>query len=160
MYGCFLYRYGHTDKAIERLSNVVKLDSHIDSTRAWLGFALLDAGRKDEALSMLDECVEITGRNPYAIAMRGHGRALAGDLGATQKAFDELKAMPPSTWIAPTLLGVLAWDLDLYSEAYRWFLMARTVRDTEMVFLVLPQYRHLNKDPQVKAFIDGVGLTA
>jgi serine/threonine protein kinase/Tfp pilus assembly protein PilF len=159
MYGCFLYRYGQTDKAIERLSNVVKLNAHIDSTRVWLGFALLDAGRKDEALSMLDECVEISGRNPYAIGMRGHGRALVGDIGATQKAFDELKAMPPSTWIAPTLLGVLAWDLDLHSEAYRWFLMANTVRDTEMIFLVLPQYRRLQQDPQVKAFIDAIGLT-
>ncbi len=159
MYGCFQYRYGQIDKAIERLSNVVNLDSHIDVTLAWLGFALLDVGRKEEALSMLDRCVEITGRNPYAIGMRGHGRALVGDLEATRKAFDELKAMPPSTWIPPTILGVLAWDLDLHSEAYRWFLMARTVRDTEMVFLVLPQYRELQKDPQVKAFIDAIGLT-
>ncbi|MBI5266980.1 MAG: protein kinase, partial [candidate division Zixibacteria bacterium] len=123
MYGCFLFRYGQTDKAIERLSNVVKLNSHIDVTLAWLGFALLEAGRKDDALAMLDRCVEITGRNPYAIGMRGHGRALAGDREAAQKAFNELKAMPPSTWIPPTILGVLAWDLDLHSEAYRWFLM-------------------------------------
>jgi len=109
---------------------------------------------------MLDRCVEVTGRNPYAVGMRGHGRALIGDLKATRKAFDDLKAMPPSTWIPPTILGVLAWDLDLQSEAYRWFLMAKTVRDTEMVFLVLPQYRQLQADPQVKAFIDDIGLTA
>lgn len=160
MYGCFLYRFGQTEKAIERLSGVVKRHAHIDVTLAWLAFALLDAGRKEEALAMLDKCVEITGRNPYAIGMRGHGRALVGDIKATQSAFDDLKAMPPSIWIPPTILGVLAWDLNLKAEAYRWLLMAKTVRDTEMVFLVLPQYRELQKDPQVKAFIDALGLAS
>ena len=158
MYGCFLLRYGYTDKAIERLEGVVKLNAQIDATLAWLGFALLEKGRKDEALAMLDKCVEITGRNPYAVGMRGHGRAMVGDLAATQKAFDELKAMPPSTWVPPAVLGILAWDLDLRTEAYRWFLMARTVRDTEMVFLVLPQYRKLHQDPEIRSLIEGVGL--
>jgi tetratricopeptide (TPR) repeat protein len=98
--GWLLYHARRYDEAIRELQTV--LDTEPNESALWfLGFALIDSSRVDEAVQALERLVAESGRNPATLGLLARAYAAAGRRVDALRIVHELKQRERETYVPP-----------------------------------------------------------
>ena len=90
-----LYQARHYDEAIRELQTVLAADPDQVQALWFLGFALIEASRFDEAVQTSERAVAVWDRNPAALALLARAYARAGRGRDAARIIDELHTARP-----------------------------------------------------------------
>jgi len=126
-----LYYARKTDRAIQKITEIVERNpNHVYAT-AVLGWCYWDKGMHDEAKMYWSRMHELTGNSELAKAFTELSLE-----DATQKWLEQAKDNPSSVWYNnSTLIGVTYASLGEKEEALEWLEKAYVERDPQMPFL-------------------------
>jgi len=154
-----LFQAHRFDESIQQLQSVLAVYPDDGEAEWFLSFALIGAGRSQEAIPALEKMVTVTHRNPGSVELLAAAYAHAGRRAEALKLVDELKRghkkgyVPAGALINPTLA------LGEYDEAFVWFEGAYQEKSNILQFLkVHPFFDPVREDPRFKDLLHRVGL--
>jgi len=158
-HGWILFQAHRFDEAIQELRSVLAVYPDDEDAYWTLGFALIGAGRSQEAILVLEKTVAMTHRNPGSLELLAVAYAHAARRAEALKLVDELKRrrengyMPAGIFINPTLA------LGEYDEAFVWFERAYQEKSNILQFVrVHPFFDPVREDSRFKDLVHRVGL--
>ncbi|HVR41021.1 MAG TPA: protein kinase [Thermoanaerobaculia bacterium] len=128
--------------AMRRFRKALELDEHFIPAHGWLGMALEQQHRYQEALDAFERALEVD-RIPILLAMQAHARAIAGDRDEALRLLDALRAQSATRYISPYDIAVIHAGLGDREKALEQLRVAVEDRSAWMVFL--------NVDPRLDA---------
>jgi TolB-like protein/Flp pilus assembly protein TadD len=154
-----LYQGRHYDEVIRELQTVLAADPDQVQALWFLGFALIEASRVDEAVQTAERAVTVWDRNPAALALLARAYARAGRRADAARVIDELQRrgregyVPPAVYVQAYLgTGENDRGLEALERAYREH--SNIVR-----FLKThPLFDPIRSDPRFTALSQRVGL--
>ncbi len=127
----------------------------------FLGQALLEAHRPDEAFSHLQRAMTQAGAAPETMAMLGVAHATAGRTAEAQAALTALTERSTASYVSPVLLAQLHSALGSRSGTLEALERARDLRATDLVWIgVRPAFDAVRLDPRFEAIVREIGLQA
>jgi serine/threonine-protein kinase len=126
----------------------------------FLGQALLEARRPDEALDHLRRAITLAGDTPEIMAMLGVAHASAGRVNEARAVQSELAKRGASSYVSPVLEAQLHASLDETEATLDALERARDVRATDLVWIgVRPAFDRMRLDPRFDQLIRDIGLS-
>ena len=136
------------ESAIRRFRKALELDEHFIPAHGWLGMALGQQRRYDEALTSYERALAVE-RVPILAAMLGHTHAIAGHRDKAEWVLQALQADAKTRYISPYDLAVIHAGLGDRELALRELRAAYDDRSTWTVFLrVDPRLDSLRGEPE------------
>lgn len=126
-----------------------------------LGLAYKERGLYEEAEAEFGRVLDITGREPYAVAALGATYAAAGRAADARRVLKELEGMAPACYVAP--YNVAAIHVTLGESERALTLLERAVgeRDLNVTSLrVDPDFKALGGEPRFERLLRRVGLVS
>ncbi len=154
-----LYQARQYDDAIRELQTVLAGDPDHVHALWYLGFALIEASRVDEAVQAAEQAVAVWDRNPAALALLARAYARSGRRGDAARVIEELTRrgrdgyVPPAVYVQ-AYLGT--GDNDRGLEA-----LERAYREHSNIVRFLkthPLFDPIRSDPRFTALSQRVGL--
>ncbi|HWW59783.1 MAG TPA: protein kinase [Thermoanaerobaculia bacterium] len=135
------------ESATRRFRKALELDEHFIPAHGWLGMALGQQHRYQEALDAFHRALEVD-RIPILTAMLAHAHAIAGDRDEAVRLLDALRAESATRYISPYDIAVVHAGLGDRERALRQLSVAVDDRSAWMVFLnVDPRLDGLRQEP-------------
>lgn len=158
MYGAYLYTAGRLSEAVAALRRAIELGSRIDTTFAFLGLVLLHEGQTVEGMGCFESMLELTNQNAYSVSLCAFAASKIGDNERARKLHSVLLEKLKTEYVPPTLVSVAEWSVGHFDEARQWIDKSFEVHDLELVFLVLPAFDELRRDPHIASVVRKMGL--
>ena len=150
---------GRYDEAAEGAKALIALQPDHWLGHYFLGLALSLEGRHDDAAPELERAVELSRRNPAALADFARNEALAGQRDEASRIVTELEETSARIFIPPTTLANPLAALGERDRALDWLEKAVEIRDQNLLLLrINPHYRELHGDPRFQTILERVGL--
>ena len=150
---------GNASLALDELAEVVDVYDHFGMAFYFQGLALEEAGRLDEAVSVLQKADVLTGSSSEMVAALAHARARAGDEDGARKILGALEERFSRVYGSPALLAQIHLGLGDRERALDLLEDAADERSVDMIWLgVRPVYRPLRDEPRFQALLTRVGL--
>ena len=125
----------------------------------FLGQALLEAHRPDEAASHLQQAVAQAGAAPETMAMVGVAHAAAGRQAEASASLAALTARGRTSYVSPVLLAQLHIALGDHGATLDALEQARDARATDLVWIaVRPAFDAVRLDPRFESLVRDIGL--
>ncbi len=157
--GWVLFHARRYDEAIRELRSVIAGRPDDAEPRLVLGDALIWAGQSQEAISVLDHAVSMTGRSPGSILLLAVAYAHAGRRTEALRLIDELKRRKKTTYVSPAAFVQPYMALGDYDQAFAWLEQAYREQANILMFLrVGPFFDPVRNDPRFKDLARRVGL--
>jgi non-specific serine/threonine protein kinase len=150
---------GHYDEAVEGAQALIALQPEQWFGHFFLGTALSLQGRYAEADPELTRAVELSRRNPVALANLARNAALSGRADEARRIVAELEEASSRTFIPPTTLANSLVALGETDRALDWLEKAVEVQDQNLLIVgVNPHYREHHGHPRFQGVLRKVGL--
>jgi serine/threonine-protein kinase len=125
----------------------------------FLGVAYSLEGQHGEAAAELGRAVELSRRNPVALADLARNAALAGQSDEALRIVTELEESSARAFIPPTTLASPLAALGQSDRALDFLEKAVEIRDQNLLLLAInPHYRELHGHPRFESILEKVGL--
>jgi TolB-like protein len=135
------------ETAIRRFRKALELDENFIPAHGWLGMALGQQGRYDEALDAFARALEVD-RIPILTTMLAHTHAIAGDRNGSLRLLGDLLNTARTRYISPYDIAVIHAGLGDNAEAIQHLQAAHADRSPWMVFVpVDPRLDGLRNEP-------------
>ena len=158
--GLVLYFAHRFEDAVKQFQRALELDAAYFTAHFWMGSALAEAGRYQEALVALTQAHKLSGGQPIVVAALGyvHGRSNNRELARHQ--LDLLEATARRQHVPAYFFAVVHHALGDNDEAFRWLDRAFEERSGWMARLkVEPWVDGLRTDPRFAALMQRVSST-
>ena len=120
---------GQHDRAIEQLRFVIELDPNYPPAHMSLAFAYCFKGMHDEAISIAEKLVALTGRSSFFMCPLGYIYAHAGRTAEARQLLEELKERSRQTYVQPFVIGMIQLALGQLDEGFEQLTRAIDERD-------------------------------
>lgn len=138
------------ESAIRRFRKALELDENFIPAHGWLGMALGQQRRFDEALDAFRRAITVE-RTPILVAMLGHTYAIAGNRSEAERVLNVLREEATTRYISPYDIAVIHAGLGDREGAMRSLREAREDRSAWMIFVdVDPRLESLREE---RAFV-------
>jgi len=152
----FARRY---EDAVRQLTGVLDLEAHFRLARQFLGLALGELGRHEDARQAMGAARSVSDAGPEMVAAAGYLLARAGDAAGARARLDELVALSASRYISPGLIAQVHAGLGRHDEAVASLEQALAVRAADLAWLgVRPVFDRLRGDARFQALRARTGL--
>jgi tetratricopeptide (TPR) repeat protein len=159
--GLIHYLHGDPAAAVAQCESVLELEPGFAPALLYLGMALEQLGRHDEAVKTLEQAVQRSPGGTAALSSLGHVLTSAGRDDEACRLLEELGARAKESYVSPYLLGVLHAGLGEVEPAFAWLRRAREERCEMMVWLDRdPRLRRLADDPRFRELVAAVGTAS
>jgi serine/threonine protein kinase/tetratricopeptide (TPR) repeat protein len=122
------------ESAIRRFRKALELDENFIPAHGWLGMALGQQRRFDDALEAFRRAIAVE-RTPILVAMLGHTYAIAGDRDEAERVLELLREEAKDRYISPYDIAVIHAGLGDRDAALRLLREARDDRSAWMIFV-------------------------
>jgi serine/threonine-protein kinase len=154
-----LFQAHRYDEAIQGLRSALAVRPDNANVQSTLGFALIGAGRAEEAIPLLEKTAAIMHRSPGSIELLATAHARAGHRAEALHLIDELKRQREKSYIPAGALINPHLALGDYDEAFVWFERAYQEQSNILQFVkVHPFFDPVRDDPRFKDLVHRVGL--
>jgi len=135
------------DAAIKRFRKALELDEHFIPAHGWLGMALGQQQRFEEAIDTFERALEVE-RVPILMAMLAHTHAIAGNRDKAQAILTTLRELSTTRYISPYDIAVVHAGLGDTRAALLQLEAAYEDHSSWLVFLAHdPRLEGLREDP-------------
>jgi len=142
------------DRAIEQLERTLELDPNFAVAHHWLGLALEQERRYEEATAEFEKANSLWGGSPRALASLGHVYAMAGKTSEALKTLDELEELSKRRYVGAYHIAVVHIGLGDKDRAFEWLEKAYDERFPALAFLkVEPIFDPLRDDPRFQDLV-------
>jgi DNA-binding winged helix-turn-helix (wHTH) protein/Tfp pilus assembly protein PilF len=146
------------ERAIRRFLSTLEMEPRFSQARYYLGQALVQAGRPDEAIAQLEK-VRATEYRQQTVALLGCAYATAGKRELAQVQLHELQALAKQRYVSPYLEAILHAVLGDKEQALTQLESAYREKACWMVFLnVDPFLDSLRSEPRFITLLRRMGL--
>jgi serine/threonine-protein kinase len=147
------------ERAVAAYRELLERTPDFDIAHFFLGQALLEAHRPDEAFSHLQRAMTQAGAAPETMAMVGVAQAIAGRLTDARASLAALDERRRTSWVSPVLLAQLHVALGDHGAALDALEQARDTRATDLVWIgVRPVFDAVRLDPRFESIVREIGL--
>jgi serine/threonine-protein kinase len=147
------------ERAIDAYRQLLERSPEFGIAHFFLGQALLDARRPEDALSHLQRSIDLAGETPEAMAMLGVAHALAGREPEARAAMAALQARAATSYVSPVLVAQLHVALGETGAALDCLTGARDVRATDLVWIgVRPAFDAIRLEPRFENLARSISL--
>ena len=122
------------DRAIEQSKKTLELDPNFDLAIRLLGWAYLQKGMHQEAITELQRAVHLSGRRD-STALLGYAYAVVGMRDEAKKVLSELKEMEKRSYVAPFEISLVYTGLNEKDQAFTWLEKAYDDRSGSLILL-------------------------
>ncbi|MEK6374659.1 MAG: protein kinase [Acidobacteriota bacterium] len=155
--GRALYYAGRYDEAIEQAKRTQELDRNFPYVYYLQAQIALRNGHVDEALSLIQRALTLSGPNTLLISTWAYMNARAGNRVEAMRAMDDLRTRS-SKYVLPLFLARIHTALGENDKAFDYLERVYADRSESIVWLkVDPTFEPLRKDPRFVALIKRVG---
>lgn len=149
-------RYG---EAIEQLQTVIAMDPNHYQAYWTLSHTYAANGQFDEAISVAEKAVTLSGRAPGALSFLGLSYGLAGRKDEARTILNELLELNKRRYVTPAALVNVYIGLGDKEQAFVWLEKAYNERSYYMAWLkVFPIVDPLRSDPRFTDLMHRIGL--
>jgi eukaryotic-like serine/threonine-protein kinase len=157
--GWLLYYCRNYDGAIARCHTALELDPHFPQAHLWLGWALEQRGRYDEAIAEYQEGATSLAGRAGMLGSLGHAYAAAGRPSEARRVLDELETLARNRHVPPYETALIHTGLGDHDAALTRLEHALEERSVGMAFLrVEPRLDPLRSDPRFATLLEKTGL--
>jgi TolB-like protein/Flp pilus assembly protein TadD len=144
------YVAGDIDTAVELCRHNLEMDETYADARRLLGAALLAAGRRKEALRVLEGAVEAH-RDPVSVAWLAHARAATGDAGLARDLLASLERPSGDHYVPAFHLALVHVGLGDLDRAFAALGRASDDREPSVANMAIdPRFAPLRADPRYR----------
>ena len=144
--------------AIASSREVIRLDASFAMGHYFLGLALVQEGRAQEAVSALERAADLSGSGEIQAAL-AHALASAGDTLRARAILDQLTERGAQHYESPVLLAMVAASLGDGARAMAHLHDARRMRSADLMWLaVRPTFDSLRAEPEFARLLDDLRL--
>lgn len=145
--GWVYYLAGDYQAAIEQCRHTLELDASFELAHYWIGLALEELGRLDEAVAAFERAVELSGGSDIIVAALARSHALGGRTTNALALVRRLQDRATDDYVPAYELAKVYLALDRKDDALAWLERAFEQRSHSMAFLrVDPQLAALRHD--------------
>src|SRR5262249_48013665 len=148
------------ERAMRRFCSTLEMDPQFPQARYYLGSALVQAGRPEEAIAQFEK-VRANEYRQQTSALLGYAYAVTGKVEQAQVQLHELKALARKRYVSPYVEAILYAGLGDKEKALSQLERAYREKACWMVFLnVDPFLDSLRSEPRFTTLIRRMGLPA
>jgi len=137
------------DRAAEPLRKTIEMNPNLSLGHWYLGVALEQMGRLQEAIAEFQTAVRVTGGNPSMLALLAHAYAAANQRKEAEGILQQLSALSKERYVPPYPVAAIYAGLGEKDEAFAWLEKAYEGRDSWMDYLGIdPRLENLRTDPR------------
>jgi serine/threonine protein kinase/Tfp pilus assembly protein PilF len=150
------------DKAIEQYLKTIEMDINFEKAYFFLGWAYIEKGLNDEAISVFKKAHSISNDKPVVLAELGYLYASIGNTMKTINILDELiprsHQIPMSPYNMYSIAAIYA-ALNDYDRAIDWLQHACVQHCYRLIYLnVDPKFDNIRSDPRFIDLLNRIGL--
>ena len=148
------------DQAIEHFRKTIdEMDPNFGVAHYYLGLALEERGRYQEAIEEFQKWFDLSAGDPAAIAALAHAYGASGNKSEAQKRIAQLHALSKSRYVAPVDLAVAYIGLGDKDRSMEWLEKAYEDRSAWLIWIkVDPRFDVLHADPRFRDLLRRMGL--
>jgi TolB-like protein/Tfp pilus assembly protein PilF/predicted Ser/Thr protein kinase len=147
------------DLAIRYCRNALELDPNYLAANDFLGLALLQQGKPDEAIQAHEKSVAFARRAPFTLGTLGFAYGMAGQAGQARRLLAELEGLAPRVYVPPSSFGRIYLGLGEIERAFDWIEKAVDEREGIVVHVHLdPMFDRLRSHPRYSALLRRMNL--
>jgi eukaryotic-like serine/threonine-protein kinase len=148
------------DRAVTAYRELLERSPDFGIAHFFLGQALLETHRPDEAFSHLELATAQAGAAPETMAMVGVAHAKAGRSAEAQASLSALTERSKASYVSPVLLAQLHSALGDHGATLDALERARDARATDLVWIgVRPAFDAVRLEPRFEALVRQIGLS-
>ncbi len=149
------------DEAIQRTDRTLELDPHFAPAYLWLGWALGEKGKHQEALEALGKAVPLSGNGPRYLAGLGHGYAVAGETEQARTMLSELEKLSQQRYVSAYDFAVIHAGLGEKEAVFTWLEKAYEERSTWLALVNADsRFDPFHSDHRFQDLLRRLGLAA
>jgi eukaryotic-like serine/threonine-protein kinase len=157
--GLLAYLERRYDEAAGHYREVLELDERFPLAHYFLGQALTEQGKYQEAVARLNQAGATGGRSAEVLAALARAEAMAGRTEQAEALLGELKAMAGTKYVSTVLLAQVHLALGHRTEALESLEQGLRARSVEMIWLgVRRTFDTLRNEPRFIALLREIGL--
>jgi TolB-like protein/Tfp pilus assembly protein PilF len=147
------------ERAIEMMTETVKLEPQVSLGHFALGWAYAAHGEYEAAIDELRQATRLSGSPVFAVANLAYALARSGKLKEARRELNELVSLASRQYVSPYSLAVISAGLNEPEPAFAWLERACSERDDLMTLLkVDPRLDNLRDDARFARLLRRVGL--
>jgi tetratricopeptide (TPR) repeat protein len=156
----FIYFFAHRfDDGIEACQKAIEVDPAFFAARRYLGQALAQKGKHDQAIAEYQRAVAASGGSLLIRAELAHTLGFAGKKDEAERILTELKQLSTERYISPYHIALVYSGLGNKDETFTWLERAFQNRADYLVFLkVDPRFDWLHSDSRFANLLERIGL--
>ena len=156
---CYYYARDY-ERALEQYTKTLELDKRFSLTHNWMGLALVQMKRYDEAIAHFKQAVEYSGGNQGSYALLTYGLGMAGRKQEAAESLRMLEELAKTQYVSPIYFGVAYIGLGNFAKVREWAEKALEDRAALMIRLkVEPVADPVRGEPWFPPLLKKMGLT-
>lgn len=157
--GMTLFRAGHYDRASEQFQKSIEMDATFFRAHLGLGIVSLQQKKYADAVAAIQTAINVSGRNPTAVAWLGYTYAVLGKKREAQRILRELDELSQRRYVSAAHRAIIYAGLGEKDLAFKWLEKAYDEHSSFLVFLKEePTFDNLRSDPRFTDLLERVGL--
>jgi tetratricopeptide (TPR) repeat protein len=156
IYGCS----GQSDKAVGQRNKALELAPHFVTALVQKAEYFLSISKYQEAMHVIGDTMNLTGRTPRLVSMLGRAYALSDMRDQAETLLRELGDMERNAYISALHFALLYVSLNRWDDAFHWLDRAYEERNPMMSFLKInPAWKPIHSDPRFGRFLKKMNLS-
>ncbi|MGH2568388.1 MAG: tetratricopeptide repeat protein, partial [Bacteroidota bacterium] len=154
----YIHSYQY-DKAVEQCTKAREKDPKFHETYWFLGLALEQQGRFDEAIAAFQKASQLSERSAIYQAALAHVLALVGKMEEAERMIEELKARSKERYVSAFHFAVFYTGIGDKQRAIEYLEQAYQERSSWMPYIGIdPRLRRLHPEPRFTELVRKMGL--
>jgi serine/threonine-protein kinase len=147
------------DEAIPELSNVLAMDPNFPIAHVYLGLALHDSGRGEEAFEHCRKAIAATDKGAMGMAVLGNFYGAAGEHAKARAVLEDLRQLSARTYVSANLAALVHIGLGDLDSAFEALHHATNMRASDLAWIASePLYDGLRVDPRFPDILRRIGF--
>jgi eukaryotic-like serine/threonine-protein kinase len=141
-------------EAIERARKTQEYDANFAQGLLHMGNAMVENGRAEEAVAVLEKCIEQMPGFPMTDYMYAHALAAAGRMDAAKDVVQSLRERSATSYVKPYFIALGCIAIGEFDEAFEWLEKAFAESDVWLIWIATePKLDPIRKDPRYEEFL-------
>jgi tetratricopeptide (TPR) repeat protein len=135
------------------------MDPEFYLARWYLGRVLIQQNRIEEAISVFERAVDLSGEDPFQVSALAHAQAVGGNREEATRLLGVLEAGSENQYVSPYGIAEVYVALGDFDKAFHWLERAYEERSVYLIYLpVEPRLDPVRSDPRFEDFLERMGF--